>query len=190
MNDTQESLLPSVARGDRLAVQRCISRYGALVWSLARRLSPTPADAEDAVQEIFMDLWRSAARFDATKAPERVFVTLIARRRLIDRQRSMRARLGAEVSLEPEHFDVAPVASGDEGRTDAATAREALKMLPAEHQKIIELSLLAGFSHGDIAKQTGVPLGTVKTIIRRGILKVRAALGSAPSPDVLASETP
>jgi hypothetical protein len=62
MNDTQEHLLPSVARGDRLAVQRCISRYGALIWSLARRMSPTPTDAEDASQEIFMDLWRSAAR--------------------------------------------------------------------------------------------------------------------------------
>jgi RNA polymerase sigma-70 factor, ECF subfamily len=190
MNDTQEHLLPSVARGDRLAVQRCISRYGALIWSLARRMSPTPTDAEDASQEIFMDLWRSAARYDASKSPERVFVALIARRRLIDRQRSMRARLGSEVSLEPEHFEVAPVAAGDETRTDAATAREALKLLPADHQKIIELSLLAGFSHGEIAQQTGVPLGTVKTIIRRGILKVRAALGNPSSIAVLASETP
>jgi RNA polymerase sigma-70 factor (ECF subfamily) len=188
MNETQELILPSVARGDRLAVQRCISRYGALVWSLARRLSPTPADAEDAVQEIFVDLWKSAARYDATRAPERVFVTLIARRRLIDRRRSMRTRLGAETPLEPEHFDSVPVPAGDEGHADAATARSAFKTLPADHQKIIELSLLEGYSHGDIAQKTGVPLGTVKTIIRRGMLKVRAALESAPSREKLAGE--
>jgi RNA polymerase sigma-70 factor, ECF subfamily len=190
MNDTQELLLPAVARGDRAAVQRCISSYGALVWSLARRLSPTPADAEDAVQEIFLDLWRSAARYDATKAPERVFVTLIARRRLIDRRRSMRMRLGAETALEPEHLDIVPVQAGDEGHSDAVTARKALATLPLDHQKIIELSLLEGYSHGDIAQKTGVPLGTVKTIIRRGILKVRAMLGSPSSREKLVGEMP
>ncbi len=188
MNDSQELLLPAVARGDRLAVQRCISHFGPLIWALARRLSPTPADAEDAVQEIFTDLWRSAARFDVTKGPERVFVTLIARRRLIDRRRSMRARLAAETSLEPVHFDAVPVPAADEGHTDAATARMAFGTLPVDHQRIIELSLLEGYSHGDIANKTGVPLGTVKTIIRRGVMKVRAALGTATSAAQAAGE--
>jgi RNA polymerase sigma-70 factor (ECF subfamily) len=178
MTEPADPILPAVARGDRLAVQRCISRFGPLVWALARRLSPTPADAEDAVQEIFTDLWKSAARFDPLKAPERVFVTLLARRRLIDRRRSMRLRLAAETSLEPVHFDLNPVQAADEGQADAATARTAFATLPADHQQIIQLSLLEGFSHGDIANKTGVPLGTVKTIIRRGIMKVRAALGT------------
>jgi RNA polymerase sigma factor (sigma-70 family) len=74
-------LLQRVAAGDKSAVRDCIDRFGGLVWALARRMSPGAAEAEDAVQEIFMDLWRSSARFDPTIASEPAFVTMVARRR-------------------------------------------------------------------------------------------------------------
>ncbi len=85
------SVLQRIAAGDSTAVRECIDRFGALVWSLARRLSRTAADAEDATQEIFLDIWRSAARFDASQGSEKVFVAMIARRRLIDRLRKTTA---------------------------------------------------------------------------------------------------
>ncbi|MDP9065324.1 MAG: RNA polymerase subunit sigma-24, partial [Pseudomonadota bacterium] len=67
------SVLQRMATGESAAVRECIDEYGALVWSIARRLSRTPADAEDATQEIFLDIWRSAGRFDATQGSDKVF---------------------------------------------------------------------------------------------------------------------
>lgn len=172
-----EPVLPEVARGDRAAVQRCMARYGALVWSIARRFSPTSADAEDATQEIFLDLWRSAARFDPLRGSERVFVTMIARRRLIDRMRSQKARREHEIGgLDDEAAQV-----GIDARVDrcaeADIARAALEELPQEQRKVIQLSIVDGLSHGEIAARSGLPLGTVKTLIRRGLIRVRQALG-------------
>ena len=75
-----ESLLEKIASGHRSAVSDCVNRYGGLVWSLARRFTATQADAEDAVQEIFISLWKSAERFDSSKSSEMTFVAMIARR--------------------------------------------------------------------------------------------------------------
>ena len=72
------SVLQRIAGGDSAAVRECIEQYGALVWSLARRLSRSPSDAEDATQEIFLDIWRSAGRFDASQGSDKVFIAMIA----------------------------------------------------------------------------------------------------------------
>ncbi len=90
-------LLPQIARGEETAVHQCLDRYGDLIWSLARRLLPTSADAEDAVQEIFVDIWQNAERFDQEIASEKTFVVMLARRRLIDRRR----KLGRSVQGQP-----------------------------------------------------------------------------------------
>lgn len=74
------SLLQRIAGGDSAAVSECITKYGALVWSLARRLSRTASDAEDATQEIFLDIWRSAGRFDPSQGSDQIFIAMIARR--------------------------------------------------------------------------------------------------------------
>src|SRR5450755_996719 len=81
------SVLQRIESSDYAAGRECIHQYGPLVWSIARRLSRTPSDAEDATQEIFLDIWRSASRFDATQGSDKVFIAMIARRRLIDRLR-------------------------------------------------------------------------------------------------------
>ena len=88
-----------MAAGDPLAVQECLDAYGGLVWSLARRMFQSRDDAEDAVQEIFVDIWRNADRFDPAQASETTFIAMIARRRLIDRLRYSNRRLSPE-SLE------------------------------------------------------------------------------------------
>ena len=170
-------ILPEVARGDAAAVQRCMARYGALVWSLARRLSPTPADAEDATQEIFLDLWRSAGRFDPERGSEQMFVMVIARRRLIDRLRTMRQRREHEIAGSDDLLLEVPVESRADRHVEAQIARAALAQLPIEQQRVLDLSIAQGMSHGEIARRIGMPLGTVKTLVRRGLIKVRQALG-------------
>lgn len=89
---TDESILARVAAGDKGVVAECLDRYGALVWSLVRARIRNAADAEDAAQEIFVDLWKSAARYDSRVASEAVFIATIARRRVLDRLRAVRRR--------------------------------------------------------------------------------------------------
>jgi RNA polymerase sigma-70 factor (ECF subfamily) len=172
--------LERIGQGDQRAVQDCIDRFGNLVWSLARRLSGNQADAEDAVQEIFVDIWRSAARYDPSIASETTFIAMIARRRLIDRRRRL-GRRPTEVSAPAasEMYEDQREAGPDmlELGDDAAKARSAFGALSPEQQRVLQLSLQFGLSHQRISEATGLPLGTVKTHARRGLLRIREALG-------------
>lgn len=179
--DLSEDLLPRVAAGDPQAIQGCIDRYGALIWSLARRHSPSPADAEDAVQEIYIDLWKSSERFDSNKASETTFVAMIARRRLIDRHRHRQRRPQTD-ALDPARDDVVdPNQKQMEASAEASLAARALATLAPQEQRVILLSTYQGMSHGQISDHTGIPLGTVKTYIRRGLQRVRKLLERDPS---------
>ncbi len=95
LSETTTAVLQRVAEGDPGAVNDCIEQFGGLVWSLARKLCPDRAEAEDAVQEIFVSVWKSAERYDASMGSEATFIATIARRRLIDRARKRQRRLGA-----------------------------------------------------------------------------------------------
>ena len=90
-----KSVLQRVAAGEMAAMQECIDEYGGLIWSLARRFCSSPAEAEDAAQEVFIALWENAARFDEAKGAEVTFVAMIARRRLIDSGRKQQRRRNA-----------------------------------------------------------------------------------------------
>jgi RNA polymerase sigma-70 factor (ECF subfamily) len=172
-----DALLPRVARGDPDAVRACIERYGALVWALARRLSPSLPDAEDAVQEIFVDLWKSAPRFDPRVAAEAVFVTLVARRRLIDRARARRRRPATE-PLGDFGAELAGTfgAPNAEVCAEAKLAAEAIAALRPEPRQVLLLAIQQGMSHEEIAVTMKLPLGTVKAHARRALLHVRAWL--------------
>ena len=185
IDDSDEPLLPRVAAGERLAVQRCIRRYGPIVWSIARRMSPTPADAEDAVQEIFLDVWRHAGRFDRSIGSEKVFVTVLARRTLIDRLRGSQGRLRAEMPLDEGWEHEGPATHRAERDVEVAEARDLLARLPEVQQRVIALSLAHGMSHAEISSSTGMPLGTVKTMLRRGIARMRALLESTSDCSIL-----
>jgi RNA polymerase sigma-70 factor (ECF subfamily) len=176
MQSVSPSVLQRIASGEQAAVRECIDEFGGLVWSLARRLSRTPSDAEDATQEIFLDIWRSAGRFDATQGSDKVFIAMIARRRLIDRLR----KTSAEPPMDPvEALDT--VAWSDPGGAsetsmEAEQASRALGELRPEQREVLELGLLQGLSQSEIATRLGMPLGTVKSFMRRGLIKVREFL--------------
>ena len=169
------SLLQRVGVGDTGAMLACMERFRGLIWSLVRRSCSNAADADDVVQEIFISLWSSAHRFDPTSASESTFVSVIARRRLIDRtrQRMRRPAPGSiiqDVELDRNELPRCQIQEA------GAIAQVALKKLRPEQQQVLHLSIECGCSHEQIATSTGLPLGTVKTHARRGLQKLRDAL--------------
>jgi RNA polymerase sigma-70 factor (ECF subfamily) len=179
-------VLERIAAGDESAVRECMDQYGGLVWTLARRFSESVADAEDASQEIFLELWRMAARFDPGLGSESLFITTVARRRLIDRLRARNRRPRAEVYDEQEADpDVASAASAEPlfFGAEVAAAKAALEELDAGERETLLLGIVEGMTHSEIATRTGRPLGTVKTQLRRGLEKVRRKLGKRAEDD-------
>lgn len=173
-----DSLLQRIAGGDQGAVGLVLDRYGGLVWSLARRAFHNAADAEEAVQEVFLEVWRTAGRFDPAIAAEATYIAMIARRRIIDRQRRAARRIETGTApLDMGSADDAGLGKA-EVSDEALRAAEAVAELPAEQQRVVRLSVVQGLSHEKIAAATGLPLGTVKTHIRRGLIRVREALES------------
>lgn len=177
------SLLRRIAAGDQAAVEEVLDRYGGLVWSLARKLSADPADAEDGVQEAFIDIWRAAARFDESLSSEAAFIVMIARRRLIDRARK-RGRSPKTSDLAPD-LVVTGLDQPDplERDDDVAQVATALRSLGPDQQAVLKLAVYDGLSHAEIARATGRPLGTVKSLVRRGLMQIREYLRSVPGVD-------
>jgi RNA polymerase sigma-70 factor (ECF subfamily) len=173
-----EPLLPSVAAGDRSAMEACLDRYEGLVWALARRFLGDSSEAEDAVQEVFIELWKHAGRFDPKLGTEVAFVGTLSRRRLLDARRRQSRRPDTTPMDEwtEAESQVDPKVGGDGMDDEGQRALAALRGLPAEQRRMMEWSLADGMSHGEIAARTRTPLGTVKTLIRRGLLRVREAI--------------
>jgi len=176
VTSTQESILQRIARSDADAVKECLDRYGGLVWSLARRFNRDPVEAEDAVQEIFIAIWESAKRYDPALAAESTFIAMIARRRLIDRLRARKrtSHLDLDASIDPEAR--ASNAPSPEVALDLDRVSRALGQLRPEQRQMLELSVAHGLSHQQISATTGVALGTVKSHVRRGLMRVRELL--------------
>lgn len=173
-----QTILERLAAGDSPAVEECLQKYGGLVWSIARKLCPNYADAEDAVQEVFIEVWRHAGRFDPQVASESTYIAMIARRRLIDRFR----RRSRELDTASIQEEMVESTSRHEEQTEieeeAARAREYMQQLRPEQQQVLELSITHGLSQSEISEATNLPLGTVKTHARRGLMRLRELLGA------------
>lgn len=178
----EKPILQRMAEGDAGAVKDCFDRYGKLVWSVVYRFCPVPGDREDAVQEIFLEVWRSASRYQQRIASEGTFITMIARRRMIDRLRKHKRQPGLSDidDVAESNFEI-PAAGED--NAELVNVNRALSVLTADQQKVIRLSVLQGYSHGEIAEKTGIPVGTVKTHIRRGLMRVRDQLRDIKASD-------
>ena len=171
-----QDILKRIAQGDKTAVQDCLNTYGGLVWSLAQKMMPIADEAEDAVQEVFIEVWKNADRFDETKSSETTFIAMLARRRIIDRLR----KSNRQPQTNPiDDMLSEPANTGEQDIKNSAEAHEALEMLRElrpEQKQVLMLSIVHGFSHQEIADTLDMPLGTVKTHARRGLIQAKEIL--------------
>ena len=176
--EDHETLLADVASGNSKAFEKLTKKYGNLIWSIARRYLSNQAEAEDAVQEIFLALWQSASRFDANKGSEITFIATIARRRLIDGLRKNNKHKILQSIDDAISDDVFKQKSNLEENAELSLAVGVLETLEKKDQELLSLSIYQGYSHVEIAKLLNLPLGTVKTRIRRNLMKIRKKLKS------------
>lgn len=172
-------LMQAVAEGDESAAGVLYDRFGSLVFRAARQVLPTRAESEDAVQEVFVRLWRTADRYDPARAKLVTWVMLIARRHLIDRLRRKRVR-PLDLSLEGDPQGRERSASETPGRIEEDERRSLLltriEELPALQREVIVRAYLQGFTLREVAEQLDAPLGTVKSALSRGLARLRDRL--------------
>lgn len=169
-------LLDSVARGDREALASLYDRTSAKLYGICLRLLGSEAEAEDALQEAYVTVWRNAARFDPAKASAVTWMAVVARNKAIDRLRrrtllTETIDAAAEVPDEsPTAFDIAQL------NQDSVRLSRCLEELEEKPRAMIRAAFLDGASYPDLAKRENVPLGTMKSWIRRGLLSLRGCL--------------
>lgn len=181
MTNPTDQILVDVAAGKPAAVEACLRHFTPPVWNIARRYLHNDSDAEDATQEIFVDLWKSADRFNAELGSAMTFVMTLARRRLIDRNRK-RGRMPTAHSLSDAQ-ELAEDRPPDalELTDEVSRVSGAMQELRPSQREVLELALVHGRSHQQISDTTGMALGTVKSHARRGLMRVRELLGVKPS---------
>ncbi len=173
--------MESIARGDQSGLAELYDRHSRLVYSLALRILRDQGDAEDVVQEVFAQLWRQASRFDVARGNLAAWMVTLARTRALDalRRRNVRPKLAADAEA-PDRADETPGADVQiVWASRAEEIRRALDTLPLLQRIAIELAFFDGLTHSEIAEQLEVPLGTVKTRVRQGLLRLRDCLAEA-----------
>jgi RNA polymerase sigma-70 factor, ECF subfamily len=177
-----EDLMQLVQDGEIRAFGVVFDRHAGAAFSLAYRMCGRRTMAEDVVQEAFLSLWRSGARYDSSRGSVRSWVLSVVHNRAIDAFRRDVVTAGrnvpdvgvAERIAAPERIDTEV-----ERRDDARQVRRALTDLPSEQRQVIELAYFGGFSHTQISEMLDLPAGTVKGRMRLGMAKMRLALGDA-----------
>lgn len=174
-------LIIRVADGDAQALEELYGRYAQPVFSMAYSILRDYAAAEDVTQEVFISLWTRAAKFDAERGVFRHWFLHLAHNRVIDELRRRRRNDQRNADKTPEEAALgleSTASTADEAITAVlfGEASEALKSLPAEQRSVVVMAYLEGATQQEIAKRTGVPLGTVKTRLRLGLIKLRQIL--------------
>lgn len=177
-----EELMQRLVLRDLAAFRTLYARYSSLVYSAALRVVRDPQIAEDMVQEIFLRLWRKPERYTATRGKFSTWLTSVTRNRAVDEVRSRGRRFRHETASPEEQERELPGPDADDPALTAELSDQrrliltALSRLPPEQRQTIELAYFGGLTQQEIAERLGQPLGTVKTRIRLGMQKLRAAL--------------
>jgi len=171
-----------VREGEPDAFEVIFDRHGDAAFSLAYRMCGTRGGAEDVVQEAFLSLWRSGARYERVRGSVRSWILSVVRNRAIDAFRHEAVKQGQDVSDEgvAERVPSRDVTDAEvERRDDARTVRTALFELPRDQRRVIELAYFGGFTHAEIAEMLELPAGTVKGRMRLALTKLRLSLSAA-----------
>jgi len=177
-----EELMELVDAGDTRAFEVIFDRHGGAGYSLALRMCGRRALADDIVQEAFLSLWRSASGYDRARGSVRSWVLSAVHNRAVDALRRTGAKAGRDVSDEgiAERLPARDATDAEvERREESRRVRSALDELPPDQRQVIELAYFGGLSHSQIAEMLELPPGTVKGRMRRGLTKMRQALGEA-----------
>lgn len=179
----QAALLVAMARGDKSALARLYDLLGSPLYSLAFRVTNDATEAQDIVQDVFLQLWQKAAAYDPGRGSVFSWAATLTRNRAIDRVRQRRRRTellaGATSELQPAAPAGDTDSAGSLWRHEKALAvRAALAALAPDQQEAIALAFFSGLTQQEIAARLDEPLGTVKARIRRGLLRLRTTLPS------------
>ncbi len=168
----------AVQRGDQDAVAALYDRYSGVAFGLAFRIINDRTSAEDAVQEAFVSMWKQAPRFDPERGQVRSWLLTIVHHRAIDAVRRRAARAERGLPEGPEEFIATRGRPEElaEWTLEAEAVREAMRVVPEDQRRTIEMAYFGGLTHVEIAERTGVPLGTVKSRLRIGLEKMREHL--------------
>ncbi|RAN79430.1 RNA polymerase subunit sigma [Bacillus sp. SRB_336] len=178
---THEDLIRLVALGDEAAFEELYDAVAPRVFGLVRRVVRDPAQSQEVTQEVFVDIWQQATRFDADRGRAMSWILVIAHRRAVDRvrasQSSMDRDLRQGIKDYQESYD--DVADTVETRMESERVQQALKTLTGPQEEAIRLAYYGGYTHQEVAELLKIPVGTVKTRIRDGMIRLRDRLGVA-----------
>lgn len=169
-----------IGNGDADALSDLYSRYAGLLMALSQRVLANPADAEEVLQEVFVQVWNQAGRYDSRRSSVSTWLVLITRSRSIDR---LRSRKVGERTLDTVRSEKKSSHTSPQGVSDVLSGErrarldEAMRALPQEQHEVLELAFYKGLTQREIAETTGIPLGTVKTRTLLAMKKMRSALG-------------
>jgi RNA polymerase sigma-70 factor, ECF subfamily len=171
-------LLALVARGDQTAFATVYDRSAAQVFGLVRRVVRDPAQSEEVTQEVMLEVWRTASRFDPHRGSAMTWLMTMAHRRAVDRVRSGQAAAERELRATVAVTDYDVVAEEVESRLDAQRVRRCLDSLTELQRESVTLAYYGGYTYREVAGLLGVAVGTVKTRMRDGLIRLRDCLGA------------
>lgn len=173
-------LVERCAAGDQAALAELYDESSRLVYTVALRILRDAADAEEVALDVYMQVWRTAAGYSDERGSVGTWLVMLARTRAIDRLRARDSRTRLEDPLLPDLEFAAATPSPEQeaqGRSDRARVVSAIRSLPPAQRQAVELAIFSGFTHSELALRLNQPLGTVKTRVRQGMMKLRASLG-------------
>jgi len=179
---SEEALVALVARGDEAALAELYDRVGGIAYGIAFRVLRDERLAEDAVQEGFLAVWRSAAAYRAERAAARTWIVTLVHRRAVDLVRREERRRADPLELVPRQEPPDPAGSAEDEAWlgfERERVQDALRLLPDAQREAIELSYYGGFSQSELAERLGLPLGTIKSRMFAGLARLREVLDEA-----------
>ena len=178
---TKETLLAQIAGGDQAAFGALYDEVSPRVFGLIRRLLVDHAQSEEVTQEVFLEIWQNASRYEPSKGGASTWILTMAHRRAIDRIRSSQSGRDRDVKIGIRDYvsDYDNVADMVETTIEHERVKEAMTQLTELQRQAVSLAYYGGYSHSEVAAMLSVPIGTVKTRLRDGMIRLRDELGVA-----------